>query len=124
MPKYYHIPKIWEGETCFIIGGGASILSQFNIPKDVVKEVTKGTLPMSAYSPFMEVLHDKNVIAVNSAYKLGDWVDITYFSDKPFYLHNRVDLFMSASMKISSLEYAENSDWVTITQVVGVMQLI
>ena len=49
---------IWKGETVFIIGGGPSLIG-FD------------------YSP----IHNRKVIGVNNAYRLGDWVDICWFGD-------------------------------------------
>ncbi len=57
MSKYWTIPHIWEEEPCAILGGGRS-LSQVNL----------GLLTKS------------RVIAVNDAYKLGQW-DLCYFKD-------------------------------------------
>jgi len=54
---YWTIPRIWEGETCVILGGGLS-LSQVNL----------------------KLLSKCRVIAVNDAYKLGQW-DLCYFKD-------------------------------------------
>ncbi len=57
MSKYWTIPRIWEREPCVILGGGRS-LSQVNL----------------------KLLTKCRVIAVNDAYKLGQW-DMCYFKD-------------------------------------------
>ena len=54
----WKVPKMWEGETVFIIGGGPSL----------------NDLDLS-------LIHDKRCIGVNNAYRLGDWVDICWFGD-------------------------------------------
>jgi len=56
--SYWTIPKLWSGETAFILGGGPS-LNDVNF--DLIKE--------------------KRVIGVNNAYLLGSWVDICWFGD-------------------------------------------
>lgn len=51
-------PKIWRGQTVFIIGGGPSI----------------NDTPL-------HLLHGRRVIGVNNAYLLGPWVDVCWFGD-------------------------------------------
>ena len=51
-------PKIWEGQTAFIIGGGPSIN---DLDMDLIK--------------------DRRVIGTNNAYQMGGWVDICWFGD-------------------------------------------
>ncbi len=55
MSDLWPIPKIWNKSTVFIIGGGPSLL-------DID----------------LSLLHDKRVIGVNQAYKLGNWIDILW----------------------------------------------
>ena len=81
----WSVPQIWKERIVWIIGGGPSLSRQFHIPEDVVNNVKAGTLPISAYSSFMSILHDKPVIGINMAYKIGDWMDIVFFGDKDFY---------------------------------------
>ncbi len=52
----------WVGETVVIIGGGPS-LRGFDWGR----------------------IHHMNVIGCNDAYKLGEWVDVVFFADNPFY---------------------------------------
>jgi uncharacterized Rossmann fold enzyme len=66
---FWEIPELWPGSTVFIIGGGPSILQQD-----------------------LSVLHDKRVIGVNQAYKLGAWVDVCWFGDKQWYNQNLPDI--------------------------------
>ena len=63
--KFWSIPEIWPGSTTFIIGGGPSLLKQD-----------------------LSLIHDKRVIGVNQAYKLGSWVDVCWFGDKGWYEEN------------------------------------
>ena len=62
MSDFWEIPELWPNSTVFIIGGGPSVA-------DV--DLTK--------------LHDKRVIGVNQAYKLGNWIDCIWFGDKQWY---------------------------------------
>lgn len=56
--KYWRVPRIWNGSTAYIIGGGPSILSTN-----------------------LELIKSKRVIGCNDAYSLGSWIDICYFGD-------------------------------------------
>ena len=111
MPSKWNIPKIWENETAYILGGGASIISQFGIPADIVKQVRNGNLPMSVYALYMEKLFDKKVIGINAAYQLGSWIDYIYFMDKDYMLSERENLAKFPNPVISALEYSETEDW-------------
>jgi len=62
MRDLWTIPKIWPNSTIFIIGGGPSLLQQD-----------------------LTLIHNRRVIGVNQAYKLGSWVDICWFGDKSWY---------------------------------------
>ena len=65
----WEIPAIWPGSTVFIIGGGPSLLKQD-----------------------LSLIHDKRVIGVNQAYKLGPWVDVCWYGDKSWYGENLPDI--------------------------------
>lgn len=60
--EFWAIPRIWPDSTVYIIGGGPSVAEQD-----------------------LTLLHDKRVIGVNQAYKLGSWVDVLWFGDKKWY---------------------------------------
>lgn len=109
--QYWKIPKIWEGETAFILGGGASIIPQFGIPQELAEEVRKGERPMLEYSDYMKPLHDKKVIAVNAAFKIGSWFDYIYFMDKDFMLTYRTCLHQFPNKVVSPLNYTEGESW-------------
>jgi hypothetical protein len=79
------VPKIWEDEEVWILGGGASVAKQFEIPDKVIKSVMDGTSQPSVYSPFMESIHKKHVIGINIAFMIGDWMDIIFFGDNGFF---------------------------------------
>lgn len=96
----WKIPRVWEGGTVIIIGGGPSIVKQFNIPEEVVKKVYQGTSP-SIYSEYLKPLHKHHVIAVNMAYKLGDWVDMMFFGDAGFWPKYKADLLNFKGLRVT-----------------------
>lgn len=98
------IPKIWQDSECFILGGGASIIEQFNIPQEIVSEVRAGTKPLSAYSPYMEAIHHKRVIGVNTSFMIGTWIDMLFFGDRGFYLPREKQILNFPRPRISCHE--------------------
>jgi len=65
-------PKLWQGGTVFILGGGPS----FNLEKE--KNIS--------------LIKDKRVIGTNVAYTLGDWIDIVWFGDLKFWRYHKARL--------------------------------
>jgi hypothetical protein len=63
--------KLWEDATVYIIGGGPSLNQQIHL------------LPR---------LYERPTVGINSAYKLGEWVDVIYFGDLKFYKWNKQEL--------------------------------
>ena len=82
------VPRMWEGGEVWILGGGPSMPRQFGVPEHVIQAVQKGSLPPSAYSPYMESIHNRHAIAINVAYLIGDWMDIVFFGDNRFFMPN------------------------------------
>jgi len=74
------IPKIWEGGTAFILGGGPSLLSD------------------------LSCIHKERVVGVNQAFRLGSWVDVCYFGDCHFYSENLEDLRQFGGLIVSSCQ--------------------
>jgi hypothetical protein len=95
------VPKMWDGGECFIIGGGASIVSQFNIPQELVEQVKENKTMAHLYSPYMKALHNKHIIGVNNAFMLGDWVDCCFFGDCAWYLVYRLNLAKFVGLKVT-----------------------
>jgi len=95
------VPRIWEGGTAVIIGGGPSILKQFSIPESVIEDVYSGKLTPDAYSPFLEPIHKKHVIAVNVAYKIGNWIDVMFFGDLSTWNEQKKDLVKFKGLRIT-----------------------
>lgn len=98
---FWKVPKIWEGSTVIVIGGGPSILKQFDVPKDVVASVYEGRSQPDVYSPYLTPLHDKHVIAVNMSYKLGPWVDIMFFGDPSFWTRFNKELVLFKGLRVT-----------------------
>lgn len=103
----WKIPKIWEGGDCWIIGGGPSIHKQFNIPNVLVMEIRMKRASVSKFSPYLSYLHDKHVIAVNAAFRLGTWVDFIFYGDNGFFLKNKKDLCAHPKIKVGCNDNTE-----------------
>jgi hypothetical protein len=111
----WNVPKIWEGGEVWIIGGGPSVTEQFGIPKKVVKSVVEGTSTPIAYSPYMSAIHDKHVIGINVAYKIGNWIDFVFFGDFSFFLKEKQGLASFKGIKVSCAPQCEKYNWVKFT---------
>ena len=66
---YWEIPKLWDKEPCFILGGGPSL----------------------AKAPIGK-LFERNVVAVNNAYLRCPWAIAVYFQDCKWY-HEALDAY-------------------------------
>jgi len=108
----WRVPRLWENGTAVILGGGPSILKQFNVPEDVIKGVYSGTLQPSAYSPYLEPIHKMHVIAVNVAYKIGPWIDIMFFGDTSTWLEERKDLPAFKGLRVTCADDLPHIPWV------------
>jgi hypothetical protein len=110
------VPEIWEDEEVWILGGGSSIVREFNIPTNIVNDVLNRKITPSAYSPYLSQIHNKHVIGVNAAYKIGNWMDFIFFGDKGFFLENMIGLSQYPGLKISCHPYVERFTWVKYLQ--------
>ena len=108
----WSVPRLWDGGDVWIIGGGPSIITQFNIPDDVVQSVLSGKSSLSVYSPYMEAIHDKHIIGINVAYMLGDWVDMVFFGDGGFFQVHKARLAQFPGVKITCHGGATGDKWV------------
>lgn len=95
------VPRIWEGGECWIIGGGTSVPRQFNVPEDIIRDVMAGKQPASAYSPYLAPIHDRHVIAINNAFKIGNWIDALFFGDCAWYNVYRLMLAPLQMLKVT-----------------------
>jgi len=71
------------------------------VPETLVQSVLLGKNSPSVYSPYMESIHSYHIIAVNMAYKLGDWVDCVFFGDASFPKKATPDFFEFSGLKIT-----------------------
>lgn len=108
----WKVPKIWDGGDAWIIGGGPSVPRQFDVPEHIIQKVINGTLPPSAYSPYMALIHNEHVIGVNMAYKIGPWIDIVMFGDSGFFAKERAGLSQFPGLKISCNPTSKSERWV------------
>ena len=108
----WKVPRIWVGGECWILGGGPSLPREFGVPEEVINDVLHKRLPLSAYSPYMAAIHDKHVIGVNMAYKIGDWIDMVFFGDKDWYLKNREDLAAFRGLKVTCHEFFDKPQFI------------
>lgn len=106
------VPRLWKNQDVWILGGGPSLTSNFNIPENIVSKVRAQELPLSSYSPFMSAVHEKNIIGVNVSFMLGNWVDMCFFGDTSFLLKYEEALLRSTSLKVSCAEKAKDLGWV------------
>ncbi len=81
----WRVPTIWEDGRCFIIGGGTSMPRQFGVPESIIQDVYNGKLGVEAYSPYLSAIHSEKTIAVNMAYKIGDWTGVVFWGDGGFW---------------------------------------
>lgn len=84
MPKY-RIPRMWPDSEVFILGGGPSI-----------REVD------------VDRLRGRCVIAVNNAFKLGDWIPVMTFGDFKWYFWNMEELLRFPGLKITTCQKHDN----------------
>jgi GT2 family glycosyltransferase len=109
---YWSVPKIWEGGCVWIIGGGPSIQTLFNIPEDVVRKVKDGELQETAYSPYMKAIHNEHIIGINAAFLMGKWIDVVFFGDSKFFLKFRNQLKDFNRLKVSCAQAALKHHWI------------
>jgi len=77
----WRVPPLWPNGECFILGGGPSL-------QDVN----------------LEPLHDRRIIAVNNAYKLGNWIDVVFFGDCRWLSQYGKGLLDFAGLKVTTCE--------------------
>lgn len=106
------VPKIWQGGDVWILGGGASLTKQFNIPEKVVEAVREGYSPISSYSEYMGALKNKHVIAVNIAFMIGTWIDMVFFGDNGFFLKYQKQIAAFSGIRVSCNPLVYKHDWV------------
>ena len=108
----WQVPRIWEGGDVWILGGGASILKQFDIPSKIIQNVMNGTSPPSVYSPYMQAIHKEHVIGINVAYLIGTWIDMVFFGDNKFLLAHKDGLAAWPGLKVSCHSQSSKYNWI------------
>lgn len=106
------IPRMWENAEVWILGGGSSVPFQFGVPEQLVNQVIKGTVLPSVYSPYMEAIHNKHVIAINAAYLIGNWMSMIFFGDKMWFLENEEKLAKHPAVKVACHPNVRHITWV------------
>jgi hypothetical protein len=84
MTSQWRVPRLWPGQTCFILGGGPS-LKKIDVNR----------------------LRGEHVIAINNAYKLGTWIDVMFYGDCPWLddeEHHRGDLRRWPGLKVTTCQ--------------------
>lgn len=104
--EYWKVPQMWTGD-CWIIGGGNSLIQQFNIPSDIVAQVNIGELPYSTYGKYLTSLHSKNVIGTNVAFMLGDWISVFYFCDARFFREHHKAIEEFPNLKVTCVSHLD-----------------
>ena len=92
---------MWNGGTCYILGGGWSLARQFGVPENLIKKLENHTAPPSELSPYLEPLHDKHCIGINKAYQIGPWIDVVFFGDCNWYVPEREALAKFPGLKVT-----------------------
>lgn len=106
--QHWNVPEMWKGD-CWIIGGGRSVLHQFDVPQETILRVEKGELPFSAYSEYMTPIHSKNVIGTNIAFKLGKWVSVFYFCDRQFFRTHKNEILSFPNLKVTCVNHLDTA---------------
>lgn len=125
MQEWWEVPRFWEGGECWIIGGGPSLPGQFGMPDEVIRQVKSGEVNATAYSPYMEMLHDRHIIAVNAAYKIGNWIDMMFFGDVSFYKDFHRDMYNFRRLKVTcaSNQFRRKPNIKTLRKITGQLRL-
>lgn len=101
MSNEWKPPKIWLNGDCWILGGGNSLPRQFGVPEEVIQSVCEEKSLPHVYSSYMEVIHNKHVIGINDAYRIGNWIDVTFFGDTSWWLKHRRKLAKWPGIKVT-----------------------
>jgi len=85
---YWEPVPLFRGETVFLIGGGPSLRKRAGIDE---KEKNRDRI-YEAVSDSLAPIHDRAVIGINSAYRLGNWVNVLAFGDQAWWQKWRKDI--------------------------------
>lgn len=102
MPRTWTVPRLWRNETVFILGGGPSLLDQLGVPPVMAEDCLARRRSIADVEPWARWLHKQNVIAINTAFKLGTWIPFCFFQDPSFYREYRDSLLDWPGCKITT----------------------
>lgn len=85
----WDVPKMWDGATVYILGGGPSL-------RDV--DINR--------------LRGQHIIAVNNAYQLASWIPMMYFMDTVWFRWHAESLANWPGIRVTSCRECENTSWV------------
>ena len=74
----WKIPRMWPGATCYILGGGPSLLKAD-----------------------LNIVRKKRTIATNNAYQLAPWAEILFFMDDKWFHEHAVGLSKYHGIKVT-----------------------
>lgn len=106
------VPKIWKDGDVWILGGGSSITTEFEIPEKVVQDVLSGTAPISSYAEYLQPIYNKHVIGINIAFMIADWFDMIFVGDVSFFLKYERELFQYPKLVVSCAHNTVDKKWV------------
>lgn len=107
--EYWKVPRIWEGGTAWIIGGGISLKIQAGVDPNEKNE----NVIFEQMNAFLRPkLQGKNIIGLNKAFKLGDWIDICYFGDNRFLDWYQAELKQFKRLIVSCAPRALDKKWI------------
>lgn len=87
---------------------------QFDVPERIIREVMHEGRSPEVYSSYMQPIHDKHVIGVNVAYRIGRWIDVVFFGDFRFFQAHKHALAEFPGLKVCCNARINNPryDWV------------
>ncbi len=97
----WKVPNMWEGGKCFIIGGGSSLIEQFNISSELVEAVKSGESTIDSYAPYLSDVLEYPVIAVNEAFKISPKVDVLFFGDGTYWKRESNNIVKFNGLKVT-----------------------
>lgn len=107
------VPKMWEGSTVYMIGGGQSLNTTGLSPIDGDRE--RERIILEQMNRDLEIICNEKVIGINSAFLLGDWIDICWFGDIRWLEWNKEKLKEFKGMKVCCCPTVHKGiEWVKI----------
>lgn len=80
----------------------------------------KKEVPLSIYSEYLKPIHNKNVIGVNLAFMLGDWVSVMYFCDSHIFRGYKAHLDKFHNLKVTC---AQSFGAETVKEMINIKRL-